>query len=378
MKESIAILPPCKYPLGQKLFPLNINMGCGCSVPDPRIDVPRAFSSRGQYQNIFDGVETDSISLSAFDVDTQSQCSSVNVCEIDEIRPLFSRSDDFKEIEREPVRYSASFKRNRPPSMKYEAISGTFPPVSVANYQPSPTHIPLIRIDHASTSSSNAVASEPMSRLDSNTCLLEKTLSRHIAPIDSLELIPGMNKNVTESALLEKISPPRIAFERKMVQDLSATSTSENIVDENEIGENRLERNASCLVIGKTQSMLSISQSSPNIAAVQKIAEKLVILRKDTNENLRSKASKKEIVPVVSDFISDLIANSEDQLRQEEDCHQRISMIELLESESQDTGNLNCGFTSPRPYSDFVSDLNEMQRFDLLNINFINRNIVQH
>ncbi|KAL5267873.1 hypothetical protein ACHWQZ_G004800 [Mnemiopsis leidyi] len=280
-------------------------MGCGCSVPDPRIDVPRAFSSRGQYQNIFDGVETDSISLSAFDVDTESQCSSVNVCEIDEIRPLFSRSDDFKEIEREPVRYSASFKRNRPPSMKYEAISGTFPPVSVANYQPSPTHIPVIRIDHASTSSSNAVASEPMSRLDSNTCLMEKTLSRHIAPIDSLELIPGMNKNVTESALLEKISPPRIAFERKMVQDLSATSSLENNVDENEIGENGLERNASCLVIGKTQSMLSISQSSPNIAAVQKIAEKLVILRKDTNENLRSKASKKEIVPVSGYTVED-------------------------------------------------------------------------
>ena len=355
-------------------------MGCGCSTPDSRIDVPRAFSSRGQYQNIFeiDGVEADIISLSAFDVDTESECSSVNICEIDEIRPFFSRSNDVKEIEREPVKYSANFKRNRPPSMKYESISSIFPPVRVPNCMTSedsslPTIvIPRIRIDHV-----NAVENTT-SVLDSNSGCLEKTLSRHFAPTDSLELIPGMKENVRESTLLEKISPPCIDFEKEAGQDLSATSSLEVTEDNSELGEDGFERSESCLVIGKTQSMLSISQSSPTIAAVQKIAEKLLILRKDTNENLRSKASKKEIVPVVSDFISNLIANSEDQLRQEEECQEQISMIELLESESPDKENWNCGFTSPRSFTDCASDLNEMQRFDLLNINFINRTIVQH
>ena len=321
---------------------------------DSRAKLSRPFSSHGRYQNILDEHEPDYISLSAFDADSESESSSVNICELGEIRPLLSEADVKEPDEREPRRYFANFKRylSQPsgPSLKYEVISHLYPPVHVdVSYSPKEKlvpNIPTIRINRVSTDEQDVNSTLPF---------------KPIIPIDSLELIHGSCKNA--SPLIGRFSPPHIV---ETDQSVSSIDEDRNDIDAVESG---LARNASQLIIGQTTSMLSISQSVPSIAAIQQIADNLMLLRQETNENLRKKTSKREVVPVVTSFITNLLAHSEEQLRHEDSYGQKISMVDLLQAETENKGNMNCGYDSPR--RDCVSDLDEIQRFDLLPDNYL-------
>lgn len=331
-------------------------MGCGCSLPNPDVEFSNPFSSH--YQNVYDELKTDVISLSAFVVDSESESSSVDLCDIEaEIRPLIPRS------EREPTKYSTDFKRYRDPVYRFQYGTGScfYPPVHVVN-TPEERELPSIYPPPLTFMEKTVANSSYLSRYGSN----EHTLA-HIAPTDSLELMAADDNALTKSVLSGKISPSHIpAFLPSSISSVAKENARE------------LEGNDSQLMISQTRSMLSISPSAPSIDPINdvgyKIAENLMILRTATNENLKQKTTKREVVPVVNDFITNLLSNSQHHLEQENEFRTTISMVELFENETQTKSQ--CGFNSPQ--RDCVSDLNGMQRFELLNKNFVNQMIAGH
>lgn len=83
-------------------------------------------------------------------------------------------------------------------------------------------------------------------------------------------------------------------------------------------------------MIGQTESaVLSVQELEPELAALQAedIAGNLVILRKNTNENLNR--GEDNFVPVLNEFIAGILTSSTDHLLQEEVTGNKISICEM-------------------------------------------------
>lgn len=332
---------------------LNIIMGCGCSVPNESL---QRFSDQGRYRNVFDDLASECISLTGIIIgsETESECSSISICEPDESKPLLKC---MAEPERIPSRYGAEFNRCRQPSFKFKSISTFYPPIHVEEYPCQPdsctSSVPRIRVGHMEN------VNLPMSLIEKSLpapCSREP-LRRHterMVPIDSLELIPVLKIEKTSEA---DLSPPRI---RQVVCDDLKDEDSDD--EKMEGGIDRM-KSSSVMVIGQTQSALSMTPSVPSVSeSVYAIADTLSILRTNTNENLKEKTTENEIVDEVGSFVQRLLASSTAQLNEESNQFSTTSMLTLLETEK--LSYMSCGYNSPR--QDLPSNLNGLRRFDLL------------
>ena len=107
---------------------------------------------------------------------------------------------------------------------------------------------------------------------------------------------------------------------------------------------------------------------------ITKLTSNLNVIKQETNEKLSHSTTKQELIPVVFDFISSLIQNSQEQIAGEKDSnHECVSLLNVTMSSDvmcDSPSSRICGFKNFPIIGESDCDVYGIERYELLNENY--------